>query len=132
MPTKDHLSKINEEIVLYLLRLYLRQCNSVSVVWILPYVYELVIVLLCKRGGLDKAEDRYCSSVFNGWFVLLKARNTCSHNVYDTDAVRDKLAAVVHSNILYDVLSELGLETELYLQLHYSVVFLLRKENIYE
>lgn len=82
MPTKDHLSKINEEIVLYLLRLYLRQCNSVSVVWVLPYVYELAIVLLCKRGGLDKAEDRYCSSVFNGWFVLLKARNTCSHNIY--------------------------------------------------
>lgn len=132
MPTKDLLSKINEKTVLYLLRLYLRQCNSVSVVWVLPYVYELAIVLLCKRGGLDKAEDRYCSSLFSEWFVLLKARNTCSHNVYDTDAVRDKLAAVVRSNILYSVLTKLGIEIELYMQLHYSIVFLLRKENIYE
>lgn len=132
MPTKDPLSKINEETVLYLLRLYLRQCNSVSVIWVLPYVYELAIVLLCKRGGLDKAEDRYCSSLFSGWFVLLKARNTCSHNVYDTDDVRDKLATVVRSNILYSVLTKLGIEIELYMQLHYSIVFLLRKENIYE
>lgn len=77
MPTKDHLSKIDEEHVLYLLQLYLTQVNSTSVVWVLPYVYELVIVLICKRGGL-------------------------------------------------------GISQTLYLQLHYSIVFLLRKENIYE
>ena len=93
MPTKDHLSKIDEEHVLYL-----TQVNCTSVVWVLPYVYELVIV---------------------------KARNACSHNIYDSATVRDKL-----SDILYSIFTELGIE--LYLQLHYSIVFLLRKENIYE
>lgn len=43
MPTKDHLSKIDEEHVLYLLQLYL----------------------------------------FSEWIVLVKARNACSHNIYD-------------------------------------------------
>ena len=123
MPTKDHLSKIDEEHVLYLLQLYLTQVNSTSVVWVLPYVYELVIVLICKRGGLDKAEDRYCSTLFSEWIVLVKARNACSHNIYDSATVRDKLSAIF---------TELGISQTLYLQLHYSIVFLLRKENIYE
>lgn len=132
MPTKDPLTKVDENHVLYLLKLYLTQVDSVSVVWVLPYVYELAIVLLCKRGGLDKAEDNYCSSLFSNWIVLLKARNTCSHNIYNSEAVRARLRAILNSNILYDVMSKLGVETELYLQLHYSIVFLLRKENIYE
>lgn len=132
MPTKDHLSKIDEEHALYLLRLYLTQVNSTSVVWVLPYVYELVIVLICKRGGLDKAEDRYCSTLFSEWIVLVKARNACSHNIYDSATVRDKLSAILLSNILYSIFTELGIEIELYMQLHYSIVFLLRKENIYE
>lgn len=46
MPTKD----IDEEIVRYLLHKYLKEVNSVSVLWILPYVYELSIVLICKKG----------------------------------------------------------------------------------
>lgn len=128
MPTKDHLSKIDEEHVLYLLQLYLTQVNSTSVVWVLPYVYELVIVLICKRGGLDKAEDRYCSTLFSEWIVLVKARNACSHNIYDSATVRDKLSAI----LLYSIFTELGISQTLYLQLHYSIVFLLRKENIYE
>lgn len=107
MPTKDHLSKIDEEHVLYLLQLYLTQVNSTSVVWVLPYVYELVI-------------------------VLVKARNACSHNIYDSATVRDKLSAILLSNILYSIFTELGISQTLYLQLHYSIVFLLRKENIYE
>lgn len=69
MPTKD----IDEEIVRYLLHKYLKEVNSV--LWILPYVYELSIVLICKKAGES---------------------------------------------------------VSLYLQLHYSIVFLLRKENIYE
>lgn len=132
MPTKDLLSNIDENIVMRLLRLYLQRVDSVSVVWILPYVYELSVVLLCKRGGLLRVEDKYCSGKFSGWTILLQARNVCSHNIYDSTRVKSNLNSVVHSNILYDVLSELGIETELYLQLHYSIVFLLRKENIYE
>lgn len=51
MPTKD----IDEEIVRYLLHKYLKEVNSV--LWILPYVYELSIVLICKKAGLTTVND---------------------------------------------------------------------------
>lgn len=105
MPTKDRL----EDIVRYLLHKYLKEVNSV--LWILPYVYELSIVLICKKAGLTTVNDKY-----DGWRLLLCARNMCSHNIYNAE----------------DILRDVGESVSLYLQLHYSIVFLLRKENIYE
>lgn len=48
MPLED----IDEEIVRYLLHKYLKEVNSVSVLWILPYVYELSIVFLLRKENI--------------------------------------------------------------------------------
>lgn len=60
MPTKD----IDLGLVRSILFSYVQKVNSSNVLWILPYIYELSIVLLCAR-----------------------ARNVCSHNIYDTKSV---------------------------------------------
>lgn len=124
MPTKDRLEDIDEEIVRYLLHKYLKEVNSVSVLWILPYVYELSIVLICKKAGLTTVNDKYCSDKYDGWRLLLRARNMCSHNIYNAEDIKER--------VLFDILRDVGESVSLYLQLHYSIVFLLRKENIYE
>lgn len=127
MPTKDRLEDIDEEIVRYLLHKYLKEVNSVSVLWILPYVYELSIVLICKKAGLTTVNDKY-----DGWRLLLRARNMCSHNIYNAEDIKEILELLMNKRVLFDILRDVGESMSLYLQLHYSIVFLLRKENIYE
>ena len=123
MPTKD----IDEEIVRYLLHKYLKEVNSVSVLWILPYVYELSIVLICKKAGLTTVNDKYCSDKYDGWRLLLRA-----HNIYNAEDIKEILELLMTKRVLFDILRDVGESVSLYLQLHYSIVFLLRKENIYE
>lgn len=132
MPTKDRLEDIDEEIVRYLLHKYLKEVNSVSVLWILPYVYELSIVLICKEAGLTTVNDKYCSDKYDGWRLLLRARNMCSHNIYNAEDIKEILELLMNKRVLFDILRDVGESVSLYLQLHYSIVFLLRKENIYE
>lgn len=132
MPTKDRLEDIDEEIVRYLLHKYLKEVNSVSVLWILPYVYELSIILLCKKARLTAVNDKYCSDKYDGWRLLLCARNVCSHSIYNAEDIKEMLELLMNKHLLFDILRDVGESVSLYLQLHYSIVFLLRKENIYE
>lgn len=132
MPTKDKLEDIDEEIVRYLLSKYLREVNSTSVLWILPYIYELSIILICKEAGLLTVNDKYCSDKYDGWRLLLRARNVCSHNIYNADDIKELLELLINKQVLFNILRDIGEPISIYMQLHYSIVFLLRKENIYE
>lgn len=132
MPTKDRLEDIDEEIVRYLLSKYLREVNSTSVLWILPYIYELSIILICKEAGLLTVNDKYCSDKYDGWRLLLRARNVCSHNIYNADDIKELLELIINKQVLFNILRDIGESVSIYMQLHYSIVFLLRKENIYE
>lgn len=91
MPTKD----IGEEIVRYLLHKYLKEVNSV--LWILPYVYELSIVLICKKAGLTTVNDKY-----DGWRLLLRARNMCSHNIYNAEDIKEILELLMTKRVLFN------------------------------
>lgn len=132
MPTKDRLEDIDEEIVRYLLSKYIREVNSTSVLWILPYIYELSIILICKEAGLLTVNDKYCSDKYDGWRLLLRARNVCSHNIYNADDIKELLELLINKQVLFNILRDIGESVSIYMQLHYSIVFLLRKENIYE
>lgn len=132
MPTKEKLEGIDIALVRYILETYLKRVSSSNVLLILPYVYELTIVLICAEAGLETTLDKYCISEYEDWRLLLRVRNICSHNIYDTKTVRRELTELLNSRILYDVFVALNISQVLYLQLHYSIVFLLRKENIYE
>ena len=79
MPTKDRLKDIDLGLVRSILFSYVQKVNSSNVLWILPYIYELSIVLLCAR-----------------------ARNVCSHNIYDTKSVRSALRALLKSPVLFN------------------------------
>lgn len=125
MPTKDRLKDIG--LVRSILFSYVQKVNSSNVLWILPYIYELSIVLLCARAEMEYPVDKYCITRYSGWKLLLRARNVCSHNIYDTKSVRSALRA-----LLFEIMTELGISQSLCMQLYYSIVFLLRKENIYE
>lgn len=72
MPTKD----IDEEIVRYLLHKYLKEVNS---------------VLICKKAGLTTVNDKYCSDKYDGWRLLLCARNMCSHNIYNAEDIKENI-----------------------------------------
>lgn len=96
MPTKD----IDEEIVRYLLHKYLKEVNSV--LWILPYVYELSIVLICKKAGLTTVNDKYCSDKYDGWRLLLCARNMCSHNIYNAEDIKEILELLMNKRVLFN------------------------------
>lgn len=96
MPTKD----IDEEIVRYLLHKYLKDVNSV--LWILPYVYELSIVLICKKAGLTTVNDKYCSDKYDGWRLLLRARNMCSHNIYNAEDIKEMLELLMNKRVLFN------------------------------
>lgn len=102
MPTKDRLEDIDEEIVRYLLHKYLKEVNSVSVLWILPYVYELSIVLICKKAGLTTVNDKYCSDKYDGWRLLLCARNMCSHNIYNAEDIKEILELLMNKRVLFN------------------------------
>lgn len=82
MPTKDRLEDIDEEIVRYLLHKYLKEVNSVSVLWILPYVYELSIVLICKKAGLTTVND--------------------SHNIYNAEDIKEILELLMTKRVLFN------------------------------
>lgn len=87
----------------------------------------------------DRLEDidryllhKYCSDKYDGWRLLLRARNMCSHNIYNAEDIKEILELLMNKRVLFDILCDVGESVSLYLQLHYSIVFLLRKENIYE
>lgn len=85
MPTKDRL-----EIVRYLLHKYLKEVNSV--LWILPYVYELSIVLICKKAGLTTVNDKY-----DGWRLLLRTRN-----MYNAEDIKEILELLMTKRVLFN------------------------------
>lgn len=132
MPTKDRLKDIDLGLVRSILFSYVQKVNSSNVLWILPYIYELSIVLLCARAEMEYPVDKYCITRYSGWKLLLRARNVCSHNIYNTKSVRSALRALLKSPVLFEIMTELGISQSLCMQLYYSIVFLLRKENIYE
>lgn len=51
---------------------------------------------------------------------------------YEPFANTKEDGVVMNKRVLFDILRDVGESVSLYLQLHYSIVFLLRKENIYE
>lgn len=78
MPTKD----IDEEIVRYLLHKYLKEVNS---------------VLICKKAGLTTVNDKY-----DGWRLLLCARNMCSHNIYNAEDIKEILELLMNKRVLFN------------------------------
>lgn len=112
MPTKDRLKDIDLGLVRSILFSYVQKVNSSNVLWILPYIYELSIVLLCARAEMEYPVDKYCITRYSGWKLLLRA--------------------LLKSPVLFEIMTELGISQSLCMQLYYSIVFLLRKENIYE
>ena len=121
MPTKDRLKDIDLGLVRSILFSYVQKVNSSNVLWILPYIYELSIVLLCARAEMEYPVDKYCITRYSGWKLLLRARNVCSHNIYDTKSVRSALRALLKSPVLFEIMSHVILSDHNILQSRKSV-----------
>lgn len=84
MPTKD----IDLGLVRSILFSYVQKVNSSNV--------------LCARAEMEYPVDKYCITRYSGWKLLLRARNVCSHNIYDTKSVRSALRALLKSPVLFN------------------------------
>lgn len=98
MPTKD----IDLGLVRSILFSYVQKVNSSNVLWILPYIYELSIVLLCARAEMEYPVDKYCITRYSGWKLLLRARNVCSHNIIRNYDRAGDISISMHAAVLFN------------------------------
>lgn len=93
-------------------------------------MYELSAVIVSIESGQKYVKDKMCNSLIVDWFLLLTARNTLSHNLYNKDKVIRNLTKLYESTVLLDVCREaLGDETLAY-PIYYLRGDVLRTEEL--
>lgn len=92
MPTNEKLWKYSIDELLIMLRWVLKQAISpYSAMHVIQDVYEIVIVILCKRAGKIKATNDTAAEYYVDWDYLKWVRNSLAHDLAFTSKCVDKI-----------------------------------------
>lgn len=102
MPTRDDITELDLERIRALL-IDILSSDKYCALFKLQEVYELGIVLISAQGGYKYVSDTYCKSVVDGWQLLVNARNSTSHNLYNNDLVYRDVTRLVESVVFKQI-----------------------------
>lgn len=102
MPTRDDITELDLERIRALL-IDILSSYKYCALFKLQEVYELGIVLISAQGGYKYVSDTYCKSVVDGWQLLVNARNSTSHNLYNNDLVYRDVTRLVESGVFKQI-----------------------------
>lgn len=131
MPTKDDLTGLDTKEIKEILKNLLTGVCARELYFAVQQVYELSAVIMSIESGQKYVKDKMCNSLIVDWFLLLTARNTLSHNLYNKDKVIRNLTKLYESTVLLDVCREaLGDETLSY-PIYYLIGDVLRTGELF-
>lgn len=106
MPTRDELEKYSEEELIALLKYVVSDIsNPMLLVSAVQYVFEIAVILECKKRGMQYVVTKELYSD-NGWLFLAHTRNNLAHNLCDIVACSKAASRVVDTGIFEYIAKE--------------------------